>query len=86
MFCVKRRDFLKATSVTALPALPGLAHSQERSFKPQPGQWRTFEFTTRAELAAGKGATRVWLPIPSINTDYQQSLENTWKSNAKRRV
>lgn len=82
MLSVSRRDFLKASCVTALPALPALAHAQERSFKPQPGQWRTFEFTTRAEVAAGKGATRVWLPIPSINTDYQQSLENTWKSNA----
>ncbi|HPU50531.1 MAG TPA: transglutaminase, partial [Burkholderiaceae bacterium] len=82
MFTINRRDFLKAGSIASLPALPLVAQAQERAFKPQPGQWRTFEFTTRAEVPAGKGTTRVWLPVPSVNTDYQRSLENTWTSNA----
>lgn len=27
------------------------------------------------------GVTRLWLPVPSINTDYQRSLENSFSSN-----
>ena len=78
-----RRHFIQASSALALPALAGGAASQERSFNPQPGAWRTFEFTTRVEVANPKGVTRVWLPIPSVDSTYQQSLDSTWQGNAR---
>jgi transglutaminase-like putative cysteine protease len=80
---ISRRHFIQASSALALPALAGTAFAQERSFNPQPGAWRTFEFTTRVDIANPKGATRVWLPIPSIDSSYQQSLESTWSGNAR---
>lgn len=80
---ISRRHFIQASSALALPVLGGAARAQERSFNPQPGAWRTFEFTTRVDVANPKGATRVWLPIPSIDSSYQQSLESTWTGNAR---
>lgn len=80
---ISRRHFIPASSALALPVLGGTALAQERSFNPQPGAWRTFEFTTRVDVANPKGATRVWLPIPSIDSSYQQSLESTWSGNAR---
>jgi transglutaminase-like putative cysteine protease len=79
-----RRRFLKsASAATATSLLPLPALSQERNFSPKPGAWRTFEFTTRVEVLNAKGATQVWLPIPSIDTEYQKSLESTWSGNAR---
>lgn len=79
-----RRHFLKSTSAaTALSGMPLAASAQERSFTPTPGSWRTFEFTTRVEVLNPKGVTKVWLPIPSVDTDYQHSLESNWQGNAR---
>jgi transglutaminase-like putative cysteine protease len=80
---ISRRHFIQASSALALPVLGGTALAQERTFNPQPGAWRTFEFTTRVDIANPKGATRVWLPIPSVDSSYQQSLESTWTGNAR---
>ena len=83
---LNRRHLLAAAGALALPALTALpsqaAPSPEHPFQPQPGRWRSYEITTQVELAGGQGATRLWLPIPSINTDYQQSLESSWQGNA----
>jgi transglutaminase-like putative cysteine protease len=79
-----RRRFLKSsTAASALGSVPFAATAQARSFNPQPGTWRTFEFTTTVEILNPKGVTRVWLPIPSVDTEYQQSLESTWQGNAR---
>ena len=83
-----RRNFLKQTAVAALSsALPVVNFAQaaaaERQFNPQPGQWRTFEVSTRVDIVKPLGATRVWLPIPSVNTDWQKSLESSFSSNGK---
>jgi transglutaminase-like putative cysteine protease len=66
----------------AAAAWPLGAFAQERRFEPKPGTWRTFELTTRVEITGAHGATRVWLPVPSIDTEYQQSLESNWSGNA----
>ena len=58
---IQRRQFLATSTALVLPALPGMASAQERSFDPRPGEWRTFEFTTRVEVLKPDGATRVWL-------------------------
>ncbi len=80
-----RRRFLQtAGAASALAAFSPLGFAQadtERQFAPQPGAWRTFEVTTRVEIAAPQGATRVWLPVPSVNTGWQQSLESSYTSN-----
>ena len=28
------------------------------------------------------GTTRVWLPVPSVDSEYQRSLDNNWSGNA----
>lgn len=78
-----RRDFLGAAAATAVAGLvPSFAQGQERRFAPEPGAWRSFEFTTRIELIKPAGAARAWLPIPSIDSEYQRSLDNDWTGNA----
>ena len=82
---LNRRQVLLGTSaVLAASALPRLAHAEEeRRFAPQPGRWRSFELTTRVEVLEPKGATRVWLPVPSIDSDFQRSLDSRWSGNTK---
>lgn len=84
-----RRTFLKntaaATVAAALPAInfaqtPAAAPSRS-NFAPQSGAWRTFDVTTRVDILKPQGVTKVWLPIPSVNSDYQHSLENGFSSN-----
>ena len=76
-----RRQFLQAAAAaSALPfVLP--ASAQERPFAPQPGDWRTFDVTTRVNVNLSQGATTVWLPIPSVNTDWQRCLDSNFTSN-----
>ena len=81
-----RRCFLKSAAVaSAVAAVPGLtlapAADAERQFAPQAGTWRTFDVTTRIDIAAAQGATRVWLPVPSVNSGWQQSLDSSFTSN-----
>ena len=82
-----RRIFLQQTTAAAAAcAMPALSFAQtpvERQFNPQPGNWRTFEVTTRVDLVKPQGATRVWLPIPSVNTDWQKSQDSSFTSNGK---
>jgi transglutaminase-like putative cysteine protease len=84
-----RRKFLSNTAValvaTALPAINFAADATlgERKFSPVPGNWRTFEVTTRVDIAKPQGVTKVWLPIPSVNSDWQKSLESNYSSNGK---
>ena len=82
MTSIPRRQWLLAASACAASGLPGMAFAQDRRFEPQPGRWRTFEVTTRVQIRDAKDATRVWLPIPSIDSDYQRSLDSTWSGNA----
>jgi len=87
-----RRQFLQKTSAalaaSSLPAISFAANATRsaRTFDPQPGQWRTFELTTRVVIAKPQGVTRVWLPVPSVNTDWQQSLESSFSSNGRAQI
>lgn len=83
-----RRQFIqKSTVAIAASALPAINFAQSaepaRQFLPQPGQWRTFDVTTRVDIAKPQGNTKVWLPVPSINTDWQRSQTNSFSSNGK---
>ncbi|MGH8858833.1 MAG: twin-arginine translocation signal domain-containing protein, partial [Polaromonas sp.] len=83
-----RRTFLKNSAAAAVAtvsaAWPSLNFAQtpvRRDFAPQSGGWRTFEVTTRVDIVKPEGVTRLWLPIPSVNSDYQRSLESSFSSN-----
>lgn len=84
-----RRNFLKNTAAavvsTALPAInfAQTATPAERQFSPQPGNWRTFEVSTRVDIIKPQGSTRVWLPVPAVNTEWQKSLESRFATNGR---
>jgi len=71
---MKRRDFLKSAGVaSAAFAIPG----QSLFGKTSSGQWRTFEVTTRVEVARVNGPVTVWVPAALItSTPYQKILWN----------
>jgi transglutaminase-like putative cysteine protease len=87
---VNRRTFLKTTTgfaslaaFSAVPGAPSRSHAEEKKFDPRPGAWRTYEVTHRIEIQFPKGITRAWLPVPSVNDDYQQVVDNKWSGNAR---
>jgi len=87
---MNRRTFLRASAAwpalaaaSRLPGLAAFARAAQREFAPQPGTWRTFEVTTRVEILKPVGATRVWLPVPVVRSDFQKPLGDTWSGNAK---
>jgi len=78
-----RRIFLKSSAAIPLAAaLPRAAFAQHSAFNPQPGNWRTYEITTRVEVLKPAGATRVWLPVPSVEDAWQKPVDNAWTGNA----
>ena len=44
--------------------------------------WRTFEVTTHVELN-GAVPAGVWIPVPTVNTDYQKVLATTFKTDGR---
>jgi transglutaminase-like putative cysteine protease len=89
-----RRKFLKnVIGVCSTPFLSSLSQAQslsqptiglnisDRTFTPSPGRWRTFEVTTRVEIDIPSSPTRVWLPVPCVESPWQTSLENQFQSN-----
>lgn len=87
---MNRRTFLKTTTalsgLAAFSRVPGAAspaHAEEKRFDPRPGTWRTFEVTHRIEIQWPQGVTRAWLPVPAVNAEYQQVLDNRWSGNAR---
>ena len=88
---IARRQFLRTAAASALSAayLDSFAQSaapSERQFAPQPGTWRTFEVTTRVEIAAPKGASQAWVPVPSIDSDWQRSMDSAFTSSGTARM
>jgi transglutaminase-like putative cysteine protease len=80
---VHRRSFLQAgAAAAALNTLPRYALAQQLPYDPRPGGWRTFEIMTRVEILNPQGAPRAWIPLPSIESDYQKVLGNSWAGNA----
>jgi transglutaminase-like putative cysteine protease len=78
-----RRHMLQAgCAALSTTVLPQLAQAAERHFAPQVEGWRTFELTTTVKVPEPKGVTRLWLPVPDLDTDFQVSLGNSWAGNA----
>ena len=63
---LRRRTLLKSLGLAAVAApLAGRAFADPVAFAPAPGAPRTFEVTTRVEIASAKGGARVFVPAPS---------------------
>ncbi len=95
-----RRSFLRraATSVAATGAVASPLFHTARAFaqatpatvptvfNPQPGDWRSFEVTTRVDVTEAKGLTQAWLPVPSVESDWQRGLTHDFSTNGKARL
>lgn len=83
-----RRSFLKlALAAGIVPALAGLPRAglaaEPRLFAPGPSDWQGYQLTTLVTLPEARPA-QVWLPVPSLDTDYQRSLDDSYSGNAIR--
>ena len=81
-----RRDFIKAASLFAACTMAGsrIAQAAPSGLSPSPANgWRMFEVTTRVELDKTTSATRVWIPLPSMDeTEWIKPSGNNWRGNA----
>ena len=77
---MQRRAFLQLYGLAASGLV--LPSAVTRAFAQSPTEtWRTFEVTTRVEVLAPAGRTRVWLPTPlTVDTPYQKSLGSTFNA------
>jgi transglutaminase-like putative cysteine protease len=87
---MNRRTFLKlaatlpaASALSRLPGAGSLFASQQKEFAPSPGPWRPWEVTTRLEILEPAGVTRVWVPVPVVQSDYQRLRGTRWSGNAR---
>src|SRR5712691_1198912 len=83
---MERRTFLKSMGVSTAAALVGVPARSRTTAAAETAGWRTFEVTSRVEVANPSGVTRVWMPLPlSAETDYHKPLGNNWKGNGAMR-
>src|SRR6478672_6407290 len=80
---VTRRQVSKAAAaVSATALLPRWAIAAP--FVPATEAWRTFEITTRIEIANAQGPSQAWIPLPAVEEhSWTRPLDNKWTSNAK---
>ena len=86
MTAFDRRQLLGLASGLALAPLSAGVSAQERRFQPRPGDWRRFEITTTVELQGAQGAARIWVPVPSVDAEYQRTFDTAFTGNASRAV
>ena len=83
---LRRRHLLAGSAGLTLAALlPKAAQAQaaDRRFTPQPGTWRSFELSTTIALKnPTQAAAQVWVPLPSVDGEFQRSLDNSLSGNA----
>src|SRR5687767_7925629 len=81
---MNRREFIKGgLTVSAGLAFGGLSRFEDLAFA-NDAKWRTFEVTTRVEVAEPVGAVRAWVPVPlTTNTDYFKREPDSWSGNYK---
>ncbi len=81
-----RRAFMaRSAAACAAAALPwGPSWAQAPSpFNPQVNDWRSFDVTTDVEVPASEETTRLWLPLSSVNSDWQRPGEVQIDSNGR---
>ena len=80
-----RRTLLKSATGSLLCAVfHGAAFaesSEERTFSPHPGDWQTFDVTTTVNLQNATSPSKVWIPLPSVDSEWQRSLRSDWTGN-----
>jgi transglutaminase-like putative cysteine protease len=82
-----RRSFIQAGAAAGvLSAVPRFALAQQLPFDPKPAGWRTFEITTRVEILKPQGVSRAWVPLPSVESDYQKLGDSNWSGNGSNRM
>ena len=82
-----RRTILQAgAAASTLAFLPRLSTAQQLPYDPKPSGWRSFEVTTRVEILKPVSASRAWVPLPSVEGDYQKIIGNTWSGNGSTRI
>ncbi|HEY2336141.1 MAG TPA: transglutaminase domain-containing protein [Burkholderiales bacterium] len=83
-----RRSFLQAgAAASVVGSLPRFALAEQQpAFDPKPAGWRTFEITTRVEILKPQGASRAWIPVPAVESDYQKVIGSSWSGNASTRL
>ena len=81
---MNRRDFLRhGLSVSAGVALSGLPKFSPLA-RANDAKWRTFEVTTKVEIADPVGGIRAWVPVPLMNnTNYFKREPDSWSGNYK---
>lgn len=69
-----RRKFLTTAGALSAMSMSPLSASVRAAAPVAAAQegWRTFEITTRVELLFGAPPAKVWLPVPSVQTDWQR--------------
>jgi transglutaminase-like putative cysteine protease len=80
---MQRREFLW-TSVALATGVMWPAGRAEAAFDPSPVDgWRTFDVTHRVEVLQPDGATRAWLPLPSVDEkDWIRTMGNLWQGSS----
>ena len=80
---MQRREFLW-TSVAIAAGVMWPAGRSMAAFDPSPDDgWRVFDVTTRVEVLQPEGATRAWLPLPSVQEEnWIRNMGNLWQGNA----
>ena len=81
---ISRRSVLQSAcaSVVFSASSELLAQEAVRRFEPKPQGWRTFDVTTTVQIKAASGATRVWLPVTSLDTPWQRTVDVSYSSEA----
>ena len=85
-----RRTFMvrsaAACAVASLPfaaARTAFAEPQRSLFNPRPQGWRTFDVTTSVTVRDAQGATQLWVPLASVQSDWQQTVNTQVQSNGQ---
>ena len=82
---MKRRTFLQAALAT--PFIAGLPTVCDAIAATQGEGWRTYEVTTKLEIANPSGVSRAWVPLPyTAKTDWHTPLGSTWIGNGQMKV
>ncbi|MDA8260602.1 MAG: transglutaminase domain-containing protein [Betaproteobacteria bacterium] len=80
---MQRREFLWTSAALAAGSM-WPAHRGMAAFNPSPENgWRSFEVSLRVEVLKPEGATRIWLPLPSMQEqDWIRPMGSLWQGNA----
>jgi len=79
---MKRRDFVKLVSTSAVGAalLPSVSTVFAQSASP--AKWRSYRLSYEVSLPSAGKIARLWLPLPDTNdTDYQFTQGSNWHGN-----